>query len=223
MSQEILLPLVIALLSLDDTHFFQGNFGRPLIGGIIIGFLCGNIALGLLIGAMMQPLWLASIPAGGTYFPEGGIATMYSVFMASGLIEKQIPMDNFLFPLILFAVLLGGLGGLFSVANRHFNTWLFNLHEKKGRIRPANRYIMLGVLIHFSFWGLILNLIRIPSSVSLRYLSSLELLRLPSHWTFLGIISLGLIFLIRENELKNHWLESSMAMVLGGLTAWFLI
>jgi mannose PTS system EIIC component len=58
-----------SLLWLDRVYLFQLMISRPMIMGPIIGFVMGDVKIGMLVGASLELLWLNSPPV-GSYLPN---------------------------------------------------------------------------------------------------------------------------------------------------------
>jgi PTS system mannose-specific IIC component len=58
-----------SLLWLDRVYIFQLMISRPMIMGPIIGFVMGDVKIGILIGASLELLWLNAPPV-GSYLPN---------------------------------------------------------------------------------------------------------------------------------------------------------
>lgn len=58
-----------ALLWLDRVFLFQFMVSRPIILSPILGFILGDVAIGLIIGASLELLWLNAPPV-GAYLPN---------------------------------------------------------------------------------------------------------------------------------------------------------
>lgn len=80
-----LLPLALlgGVLALDATSVGQFMFSRPLVAGALAGWLCGDPALGLSVGALLELYLLVAFPTGGSRFPEGSTAAVVAVASAS--------------------------------------------------------------------------------------------------------------------------------------------
>ena len=74
------LSLVGSLLILDRTHAFQFMVSRPMVTAPLIGLLAGNLPVGLLMGAMVELLWIHRIPLGTDITPDD---TTLAVLVAS--------------------------------------------------------------------------------------------------------------------------------------------
>ena len=77
------LSLVGGLLALDATSVGQFMVSRPLVAGLLTGWVVGDPTLGLVVGALLELYLLVSFPTGGARFPEGATATVVAVATAS--------------------------------------------------------------------------------------------------------------------------------------------
>ena len=67
--QAALLGLCACLSSmpgLGDTVFGNYTLGRPLIGGLVVGLILGNVPMGIMLGAAIQIVYIALVTPGGT-------------------------------------------------------------------------------------------------------------------------------------------------------------
>lgn len=94
----ILEPLVLVWLvvlgawsALDGSSFGQVLVSRPLVSGVLTGFLLGEPVTGLLVGAILEAVHLVDFPVGAVRLPEPGPGAV---------------------PAVAAAGLLGGAGGL---------------------------------------------------------------------------------------------------------------
>jgi mannose/fructose/N-acetylgalactosamine-specific phosphotransferase system component IIC len=79
------LTLLGGLLALDGTSLGQFMVSRPLVAGVLTGWLVGDPVLGLLIGGILEVYFISIFPVGGAEFPEGGPPTMVAVATGSML------------------------------------------------------------------------------------------------------------------------------------------
>jgi mannose/fructose/N-acetylgalactosamine-specific phosphotransferase system component IIC len=73
------ISLLGGLLALDGTSVGQFMFSRPLVAGALVGWLLGDPAAGVVVGAILELYLLVSFPTGGSRFPEGATATVVAV------------------------------------------------------------------------------------------------------------------------------------------------
>ena len=71
--------LLGGLLALDGTAVGQFMFSRPLVAGVLVGWLLGDPVTGVLVGTILELYLLVSFPTGGSRFPEGATATVVAV------------------------------------------------------------------------------------------------------------------------------------------------
>ncbi|MDA0329547.1 MAG: PTS sugar transporter subunit IIC [Gemmatimonadetes bacterium] len=107
------------LLGLDGTAVGQFMVSRPLVAGVLAGWMLGVPALGGLIGGILEVYLLVSFPTGGARFPEGATATVVAVAAAA-------PFDGAgVVPLgVAVGLVWGQIGGASVTAQRHLNSRL---------------------------------------------------------------------------------------------------
>lgn len=82
MSDPLMLMGLGALLALDGTSVGQFMISRPMVAGILTGWLLGDPLLGLLVGGLMEVFIIPVFPVGGADFPEGGPPALVGVVAA---------------------------------------------------------------------------------------------------------------------------------------------
>lgn len=75
----VLLSLLGGLLALDGTSVGQFMVSRPLVAGVLVGWLLGDPVAGVAVGTILELYLLVSFPTGGSRFPEGATATVVAV------------------------------------------------------------------------------------------------------------------------------------------------
>lgn len=70
----LVLSLLGGILALDQTSLGQFMVSRPLVSATLAGWILGDPASGLAVGALLEVLVLPAFPIGGARFPEGGPA-----------------------------------------------------------------------------------------------------------------------------------------------------
>jgi PTS system mannose-specific IIC component len=71
-----------AVLSLDRTVFFHSMVSRPLPVALIAGWFLGDAPTGVACGVLLELLWLARLPVGGSVPPDGTTAAIVAVSSA---------------------------------------------------------------------------------------------------------------------------------------------
>jgi hypothetical protein len=90
MVRALLMPLLVgSLLNLDRRAFLSCMIGRPIACGAIVGAVSGLPAQGLALGLWTELLWFWTIPVGGSYTPNPGLAV--SAAVASLSLSRFVP------------------------------------------------------------------------------------------------------------------------------------
>jgi mannose/fructose/N-acetylgalactosamine-specific phosphotransferase system component IIC len=79
----LFLALMGGLLALDGTSLGQFMVSRPIVAGVLAGWILGDPVLGLLIGGALELYFIPVFPVGGADFPEGGPTTVVGVTAAT--------------------------------------------------------------------------------------------------------------------------------------------
>jgi len=115
------LALLGGLLGLDGTSVGQTMVSRPLVAGVLAGWVVGDPATGALVGAVLELFLLVSFPTGGARFPEGVTATVVAVGAAAALGD---PSAGALPLAVALGHVWGQLGGATITGLRHLNVHL---------------------------------------------------------------------------------------------------
>jgi len=70
-------------LALDATSVGQLMLSRPLVAGLLSGWLAGDPTTGFLVGVVLETYLLVAFPVGGARFPEGATATVVAAVTAA--------------------------------------------------------------------------------------------------------------------------------------------
>ena len=132
-----------ALLELDEYFVGMMLLSQPVIAGGLAGFLCGDPAAGIMMGGIVQLIWL--MPPVGAYVPPSPSAIAFSaVFM--GVMTSRVQPQDEKQAVLMFALIVGASFGYFTgqmdVWNRKLNTRIMRAFEKKIEERGA-RYAYL--------------------------------------------------------------------------------
>jgi PTS system mannose-specific IIC component len=138
-------------LALDGTSVGQFMFSRPLVAGVLAGWLLGDPLGGMAVGAILELYLLVSFPTGGSRFPEGGTATVVAVA------ASQVTDATGALPLaVAVGLVWGQLAGVSVTLMRQVNS---RLVPEPGDRRPDARRIarshMGAVLLDFLRGGVI--------------------------------------------------------------------
>jgi PTS system mannose-specific IIC component len=90
--QAILLGIFACLASLPGmggTTIGNYTLGRPLVGGLVVGIIMGNLQLGIIVGAAIQLVYIALVTPGGTVSADVRAVTYIGIPLAMMAITKQ--------------------------------------------------------------------------------------------------------------------------------------
>ncbi|MBL7074027.1 PTS sugar transporter subunit IIC [candidate division KSB1 bacterium] len=179
--QILLVGLVGGVVALDTTAAWQIMISQPIICCPLIGFLLGDPQTGLIVGLLMEFLWLAFVPTGASFFPDGNLGSLVTAALASVGISGAGPLSPMgFFVVMAYGIALSYLGGKVIVWKRKWNGKRLHRWEGmgiKGNLKRFSLSFSLRLLetfiIGFLFagimfwwgWWLLPKLIRlIPSS-----------------------------------------------------------
>ncbi len=92
MVQAILLGLFACLASLPGmggTTIGNYTLGRPLVGGLVVGLILGDIQTGIIVGAAIQLVYIALVTPGGTVSADVRAVTYIGIPLAILAIRAQ--------------------------------------------------------------------------------------------------------------------------------------
>jgi PTS system mannose-specific IIC component len=82
MTEILLLAAVGAVLALDSVHVAQVMISRPVVVGPVAGWILGDAATGLWVGALVELVWISVLPIGPYTPPDATVATLAAVAAA---------------------------------------------------------------------------------------------------------------------------------------------
>jgi mannose/fructose/N-acetylgalactosamine-specific phosphotransferase system component IIC len=148
-----LLPLSMlgGVLGLDVVCFPQMMISRPLVGATVAGAFVGDTATGLLVGATLELIALATLPFGASRYPEWGSAAVVGGAIAAALHEEPA---GTLTVGVLATLATAWVGGWTLVKLRVWNAWL--ARRKRGALEHGSR----GAVVGLQLAGLTSDLVR---------------------------------------------------------------
>ena len=127
----LLLPLLGAWAALDTTSVGQLMVSRPLVTGTLTGLALGDPVAGFYLGFALEVIHLAAVPAGATWIPDPGPATIGGAVLSvtlGGGVGTTLGAS--------LAVVLSLVGGGTVVSQRRLNGKLVQGLEE-GEFSPA--------------------------------------------------------------------------------------
>ncbi len=145
-----------SLLSLDRTAWGQLMVSRPIVIAPIIGIICGNATVGLMVGVLIELLWINELPVGAAIPSDD---TLFAA-VASGVITTIITSRNMSDPVgigsLTFLVLatmipLASQGKKIDIMVRKYNEKILTEMETRLLVGNPGQAVSLHLngLIHF--------------------------------------------------------------------------
>lgn len=121
--QMLFTSFVGGVISLDAMTAWQVMISRPVVAGPIIGWLCGDIETGLIIGAILELLWINILPIGTVIPPDASATAIMAT--AQAIFARQLSpyqsLDVIIMLAIMCAVPLGTILKKIDIWFRWFN------------------------------------------------------------------------------------------------------
>lgn len=180
------------VISLDRTAALQVMVSRPIVTAPVIGLLFGEPGIGLMIGSLVELLWIGELPVGGVIPPHETAASVIATGMALGVERTLGCFTRELIALIILLVIpMAMVCQRVDGVIRGFNTHILRLAE--GEIIRVVRYNLMGLFV-FLLPNLVLFFIFIflgALGVSYIALYLPEMVRLVLLWEFAFIPLIG--------------------------------
>jgi PTS system mannose-specific IIC component len=173
-----LLPLSLlgGLLGLDVVCFPQMMISRPLVGATLAGAFVGDTTTGLLVGATLELIALATLPFGASRYPEWGSAAVVGGAISAALHAE--PAGTVTVG-VLATLATAWVGGWTLVKLRQWNAWL--ARRKRGALEHGSR----GAVVGLQLAGLTSDLARAMILTALAYALIFPVARATvALWTF---------------------------------------
>jgi|GEM_PF-2897765 len=151
----IIFSIVVALINLDERNVGNLGLSRPIVSGLIFGFIFGKPMLGLFAGVLIELIVINLLNVGNFIPPKGAVITGIVVYLSNYYYTYGM---EFYFPIILLYGLIVGhiskrisrliwmIDGL-SVDN-------FIEQVKRGKIYFAT-FNIFGIIVPIIFFGLL--------------------------------------------------------------------
>ncbi|WP_313467539.1 PTS sugar transporter subunit IIC [Carnobacterium sp.] len=117
-SQALMIGLIAGIGILDGRIFGQLMFERPLVTGLLVGLVLGDLPKGIIIGAQLELIWMGIAGIGAATPPDvvtgGVLGTAFAIISGQG-VEVALALA------VPIAVLAQSLGVLVRIANTYFS------------------------------------------------------------------------------------------------------
>lgn len=198
-----LLSIIAAILELDAYYIGMFLISQPIIIGGVAGYILGNATAGIIIGSIVQLIWINNPPVGAFVPPStvtiSFIATVYSIIFLK-LLTNANQDAIFMFSLLI-GIPSGYFVGQIDIWHRKLNIKIIRLFEDKiKQCKKIYLYIIqfFSILIKFLL-NIILFILIIIFGISLAekiYLSlPMQLIRaLSISFWIMPVVGLAVVF-----------------------------
>jgi PTS system mannose-specific IIC component len=142
LNAALLIALIGGVVDLDSTATWQFMISQPIVAAPLTGLFLGNIygeaaiglKLGLMVGTILQLLWIEQLPLGMNVPPDAALASVLSValgFIAGRSYETYAEREVCYTVALLLSVALGLLGRSLDMFVRRLNTSLDSWANRK--------------------------------------------------------------------------------------------
>lgn len=218
----LLLSLIGGLVLLDKQAIGEFGISQPIVACPLLGLIFGDFNIGLLLGGVLQLVWIGSLPLGAKepLDNQGAGVVAMSIFILAKNISLNTPHEKIIFVSFLFAGIASIIGQVLSQILKKTNNYLFNRVNKdssdkliisthlSGVVTALLRGFVL-IIIFLILFILIAPLIKLLPNFRLG-----ELLVLP--------LAIGLAGIARLVIIKRQLLYSILGVVTG-LALWVLL
>jgi|SRR5690625_683257 len=146
LTKAILISIWAGIAGIDQFNF-QTHLHRPIVTGLVVGFILGDLQTGLITGATLELIWMGLVPIGGAQPPNvviGGImGTSFAILLGQ---DPQVSVSV----AVPFAVAVQGLITLlFTIYSPIMHK--FDQYAEQGNFRAINLLALSQVPLLFVF------------------------------------------------------------------------
>ncbi|PLY04145.1 MAG: hypothetical protein C0624_06035 [Desulfuromonas sp.] len=158
MTEQLALGGVLSIFcGLDRTAFLQLMISRPVFAAPLTGWVLGSAESGLLVGALLELLWLGRLPMGAAIPPDDTQVAVGATFLAIVCsVQGASPGLSEVLLALLLALPLGKLGTYFDQWARKANARLSARAVQdvaRGKCNRLEQLHLLG-MVHFALASL---------------------------------------------------------------------
>ncbi|MFD1486291.1 PTS mannose/fructose/sorbose/N-acetylgalactosamine transporter subunit IIC [Lacticaseibacillus baoqingensis] len=139
MLPALLAGLILGLCKMD-MFFGYSYLSRPIIASTLMGLVLGDLTLGIIIGGVLEVIFIGSFPVGAAVAPDGAAAGVIGTAFAV-ITHSDASLATAL------AVPIGLLGGFLFILVKLFNsvfTTAMGSQLKKNELKNASRIYVIG-------------------------------------------------------------------------------
>jgi len=231
----LLIALIGGLVDLDSTATWQFMISQPVVAapltglflGVVAGEMAAGLKLGLMVGTILQLVWIEQLPLGMNVPPDAALASVLSValgFLAGQQFDTYAEREDCHTLALLVAVGLGLLGRSMDIWIRKLNTavdsWVMRKVEA-GQLWALSVGHGLGGFLTFGKAFLFCFVIVLVGVEPLRYFTS----SLTFNQNMGFIVIQGLLPAVGFAVLANRLIENAadLKLAIGGVILFTLL
>ncbi len=161
----------------DVTAAGQFMVSRPIFCAPVIGWLTGDIQAGLMVGFIMELVWINIIPLGNAVPPDATVVSVAAAYLSGAFVSSTgADCRGFIIFSILCLIPAGVLFKKLDIIHREYNSYLSGEIEEKIKQNDFNavdRGIYMGWLFFILKGTLFIGLIIAAGEPLLRYIYGL--------------------------------------------------
>lgn len=171
-SDLVIVGVIGGIAAMDTTAGPQWMISRPLVTGVVLGALLGDVRLGVLFGTLLELIWIGVIPVGGSKLLDINEAGVVATATAVHLVHRYgMSRPDAVLWTLLYVPLIGLVGFKLTVMVRKGNGYLVHRATEaahRGRLSWISFYHLCGAGLSFgrgimlSIGGAILGTALIP-------------------------------------------------------------
>jgi len=154
LSSALTVAIIGGIVDLDSTATWQFMISQPIVAapltGLFLGMSLGDaragLKLGLMVGTILQLVWIEKLPLGMNVPPDAALASVLSValgFLAGHQYETYVEREVCNTVALLFSVALGLFGRSLDILNRRWNSAI-DRWVSKGMVAGKTDTISIG-------------------------------------------------------------------------------
>ncbi|MCX7918890.1 MAG: PTS sugar transporter subunit IIC [bacterium] len=197
------------LIFLDSAAVAQIMVSQPIVCAPLLGWFLGDWQSGLLIGALLELLWIGKLPIGSHVPPEAPISAITATIIYISFIQNAVgPIGSLaLAAALVCGIINGWIGGALTIAIRKFNNRFNRMADRaaeRGMFHEIDTINFISILLIWStatiliFIGTIIPVsifvVGIPSVIRLNLLQ----------YTVLLLVAIGIAVILDLFQLPNR-------------------
>lgn len=157
---DLLLICVIGgMVSIDIAAGWQVMVSQPIVACPLVGFVLGNLELGVVMGSLLELPWLIVIPTGGRHSSEANLGAVTATALSIYLLADQANSENIIIIIsIVYSLFISVLGNHLVNFMRQTNLRLMHAADVAASQAQLSKITWLNTigLIQAFFLGFIL-------------------------------------------------------------------